>query len=410
MAESAQSRDHGDTLAHLRDEFLLPEGIVYLDGNSLGPLTRASKAAVDRVVSEEWGFDLIASWNRHGWIDLPERVGEKIAPLIGAAPGQVLCVDSISINLFKLLSAALALRPGRSTILLMENDFPTDGYVAEGLASLVGEDRCRLKRVPPEGLADALDEDVAVLMLTQINYRTGELFPMEELTRAAHEAGALVLWDLAHSAGALPIHLDACSVDMAVGCGYKYLNGGPGSPAFVYVNKDHQGAISQPLSGWLGHRSPFDFSQDYEPAAGVLQFQAGTPPIISMACLDAALDVFAETTLEHLRDKSLALTSYFMEQLSAIETLRELQVLTPHDAVRRGSQVSVAHPQAWGISQALIDAGIIVDFRAPDIVRFGFAPLYNSFGDSQAALDELVSILEDRRYEDPRYQQRWKVT
>ncbi len=410
MAESAQSLDQGDTLAHLRDEFLLPDGVVYLDGNSLGPLTRASKAAVDRVVSEQWGVDLIASWNRHGWIDLPERVGEKIAPLIGAAPGQVLCVDSISINLFKLLSTALALRPGRSTILLMENDFPTDGYVAEGLASLVGEDRCRLKRVPRESLAEAIDEDVAVLMLTQVNYRTGELFPMEELTRAAHEAGALVLWDLAHSAGALPIHLDACSVDLAVGCGYKYLNGGPGSPAFVYVNKDHQGAVSQPLSGWLGHRSPFDFSQDYEPATGVLQFQAGTPPIISMACLDAALDVFSEVTLEHLRDKSLALTAYFMEQLSAIETLRELQVLTPHDAERRGSQVSVAHPQAWGISQALIDAGIIVDFRAPDIVRFGFAPLYNSFGDAHAALEELVSILEERRYEDPRYQQRPKVT
>ncbi|MEM1403082.1 MAG: kynureninase [Pseudomonadota bacterium] len=410
MTESAQSLDLSDTLAPMREEFLLPEDVVYLDGNSLGPLTRASKTAIDRVVSKQWGDDLISSWNRHGWIDLPERVGEKIAPLIGAAPGQVLCVDSISINLFKLLSAALALRPGRSTILLTENDFPTDGYVAEGLASLIGGDRCRLRRVSPASLTDALDEDVAVLMLTQVNYRTGELYSMEALTRAAHEAGALVLWDLAHSAGALPISLDACAADLAVGCGYKYLNGGPGSPAFVYVNQNHQAAIRQPLSGWLGHRSPFDFSPSYEPAAGVLQFQAGTPPIISLASLDAALDMFAAVDLESLREKSLALTSYFMERLSSVESLRDLRVLTPQDAGSRGSQVSVAHPQAWGISQALIEAGIIVDFRAPNIVRFGFAPLYNSFSDAQAALKELASIFESGRHEDSKFQQRPKVT
>jgi kynureninase len=409
MTDVAQL-DAADPLAALRERFLLPEDIVYLDGNSLGALPRAVPDAVDRVLRQQWGGDLIASWNRHDWIGLPTRVGERIAALIGAAPGQVLCVDSISVNLFKLLAAALDLRPRRDTILTLRGDFPTDAYIAGGLADWLGPQRCRVHAVEAPALNEHLDERVAVLLLTQVNYRSGERFDMAALTAAAHDAGALVVWDLAHSAGVMPIDLDACAVDFAVGCGYKFLNGGPGAPAFLYVNTRHQGGVRQPLSGWLGHATPFDFAPQYRPAPGVRRFQAGTPPIVSMAALEAALGVFNDVDLNAVRRKSLALGDLFLERLAARPALRELNCITPREHARRGSQLSLRHEQAWGISQALIDAGVIVDFRAPDILRLGFAPLYNCFADVEAALAALERVMVNETYRDPAYDQRPAVT
>lgn len=410
MTQRAQDYDRADELRSLRALFELPDDTVYLDGNSLGALPRSVPAAVSAVVEQQWGRDLIRSWNIHHWIDLPLQVGERIAPLIGAGPGQVLCVDSISVNLFKLLATALALRPGRRVILCAEGDFPTDGYVAQGLARLLGEARCTLRRVPSDSLAAAFDDEVAVLLLTQVNYRSGECYDMQALTEAAHKAGALALWDLAHSAGVIPMELDALDVDMAVGCGYKYLNGGPGAPAFVYLNRRLQNQVEQPLSGWLGHRGPFGFEPDYHPAGGILAYQAGTPAVISMAALNAALDVYDHTTVAAIRAKSLALTQFFLEGLRDGGLLEVFDCVTPTEPERRGSQVSLCHAQAWGISQALIEAGVIVDFRAPDIVRFGFAPLYNSFADAQTAIDTLQQILADERYLDTRFATRPAVT
>ncbi|WP_439108151.1 kynureninase [Congregibacter sp.] len=410
MSDHAANLDADDPLADLREEFLLPDGTVYLDGNSLGALPRAVPVAVNRVVEEQWGQDLISSWNSHEWIRLPTTVGEEIAALIGAAPGQVLCCDSISVNLFKLLATALEINADRRVILAADEDFPTDAYIAQGLAQLLGESRCELRRVAASDIESALSDEVAVLMLTEVNYRSGERHDMQKLTNAAHAVGALVLWDLAHSAGVMPIELDSLNVDLAVGCGYKYMNGGPGAPAFLYVNQRHHGCARQPLSGWLGHRDPFAFSVDYEAATGVQRYQAGTPAIISMVALKAALGVFEKVSIEGIREKSLALTSFFMGGLESRGLLRQLECLTPKDAHRRGSQVSVRFEQAWGLSQALIDEQVIVDFRAPDIVRFGFAPMYNSFGDAERALDTLAEILADGRYLNDRFAVRATVT
>lgn len=410
MSLDAKALDGLDSVAALRAQFLLPEGVTYLDGNSLGALPRAVPDALDELVRRQWGEDLIASWNRHDWIGLPERVGERIAPLIGAAPGQVLCCDSISVNLFKLLAAALALRPERRKILTVQGDFPSDGYIAQGLARLLGEQRCEITAVQPIELSAALDDSVAVLLLTEVNYRTGERLPMDDLTQRAHAVGALSLWDLAHSAGALPVELDRCEVDMAVGCGYKYFNGGPGAPAFVYVNRSHHQAVEQPISGWLGHGRPFDFSAAYEAAPGILRFLAGTPPILGMVALDAALTVFDGISIQDLRRKSLALGDFFISHLQALAISSQLECVTPQEHARRGSQISLRHDEAWGISQALIERGVIVDFRAPDIVRFGFAPLYNSFADVERAAQELQGVLKEGRHLDPRFQRRPAVT
>ena len=405
----AASRDAADPLAGLRQRFALPQDQLYFDGNSLGALPAHLPAVLEDALRRQWGEHLISSWNRHGWIDLPRRVGERIAPLVGAAPGQVLCCDSISVNLFKLLAAALALRPGRRVILIREDDFPTDGYIAAGLAALLGQARCELRCVPMESLAAALTEEVAVLLLTEVNYRSGERLAMRLWSRRARDCGALTLWDLAHSAGALPVHLDDCGADFAVGCGYKYLNGGPGAPAFVYVNRAH-GDLRQPLSGWLGHRAPFDFAAEYAPAPGVLRFQAGTPPVLSMLALDAALDLFEGIDMAQLRDKSLALADCFLAELGAAGLAAELECMTPRAPERRGSQLSLRHDEAWGISQALIEAGVIVDFRAPDILRFGFAPLYNRFADVAAAVDRLQQVMREERHRDPRFAERPAVT
>ena len=403
-------RDDGDALAPLRSLFALPADSIYLDGNSLGPMPRMVAAEVQQLLVKEWSEDLIASWNKHDWIRLPKDVGEQIAPLIGAAPGQVLCADTISINLFKLLSTALDLQSGRRVILLAEGDFPTDGYVAQGLAGLLGEQRCVLRRVPAKELLTALNEEVAVLLLTEVNYRSGERFPMDELTAAAHAAGALTVWDLAHSAGAMKVQLDAARADFAVGCGYKFFNGGPGAPGFLYVAERHQEWARQPLSGWLGHREPFAFEAAYQPATGIDRFQVGTPAVISMVALRAALRVFDRVSLDALRAKSLALTDLFMQSLSEAKLDSHFRCITPREHERRGSQVSLCHDEAWGVSQALIERGVIVDFRAPDIVRFGFAPLYNRFSEVTRAVALLREIMDTQAHRDSRFATRPTVT
>ena len=401
--------DQEDRLAGLRDRFDLPEDTVYLDGHSLGARPRNVPERIGRLLGQEWGEDLIAGWNDHDWIGLPTRVGDRIGRLVGAAPGQVVCADSISVNLFKLLGAALSLNPGRNVILSQADNFPTDLYMGEGLAGLLGAGRCRLRAVPEADLLSRLDEHVAVLMLTQVNFRDGRLHDIPSITRRAHEAGALVLWDLAHSAGAVPLELDAWNVDLAVGCGYKYLNGGPGAPAFLYVAHRHQNEAAQPLSGWMGHARPFDFSPGYEAAGGIRRFLAGTPGILGMAALDAALDAFDGVTVRELREKSLALTGAFIEAISGLG-LHGVEVITPREPESRGSQVSISHEHGYGVAQALIADGVVVDFRAPDAVRFGFSPLYNRFADVAAAAEALARIVREERYLSPEFSERKGVT
>ncbi|TCO78351.1 kynureninase [Chromatocurvus halotolerans] len=408
--DEATRLDSHDPLRAMRDAFALPQDRVYLDGNSLGALPRCVSERVRAVVDQQWGRDLITSWNVHGWVNLPLSVGEKIAPLIGAAPGQVVCCDSISVNLFKLLATALGLRPSRRVVLTCAGDFPTDAYMGQGLHSLLGAERCEMRAVGVGELADALDETVAVLMMTEVDFRSGRRHDMRELTAAAHACGALVLWDLAHSAGALPVDLDDCGVDMAVGCGYKFLNGGPGAPAFLYLAQRHHNQVTQPLSGWFGHAAPFAFDPDYRAAPGISAYQAGTPGVIGMQALDAALDLFTGLEPASLRRKSLALTGFFMEGVAADPALAAMEVLTPTEEARRGSQVSLRHPEAHAIAQCLIAAGVIVDFRDPDIVRFGFAPLYNSFTDAAIALQCLSTVLSAGAYANERYRQRAQVT
>ncbi|GAB5415314.1 MAG: kynureninase [Congregibacter sp.] len=409
LTEGAKALDSADPLAYARALFVLPEGVTYLDGNSLGAMPKSVMPRVQEVLEQQWAEDLIASWNRHGWIDLPLRVGERIAPLIGAAQGQTLCVDSISVNLFKLLATAIQLQDSRSVILIAEGDFPTDGYVAAGLALLLAE-RCEIRRVPIAQLPSVLDDSVAVVMLTEVNYRTGERYPMAELTELAHDAGALMLWDLAHSAGVMPIHLDDCNVDMAVGCGYKFLNGGPGAPGFLYLNKRLHNRVQQPLAGWLGHAKPFAFDARYSPAAGVARYLAGTPPIISMQALDAALDVFDRVSVHAIRQKSVDLSRFLLEALQGLDVLETLRCLTPGTESARGSQISLQHADAWGMSQALIERGVIVDFRAPDILRIGIAPLYNSFADMHRCAQALRDVLVSKAYDDPKYAVKLTVT
>lgn len=401
--------DIADELSERRDLFELPAGMVYLDGNSLGALPRAVAERLEHVVRGQWGHDLITSWNRHDWINLPQRVGDRIASLVGAGPGQIVCADTISTNLFKLLSAALGLQEGRRVILSQEGNFPTDMYMAEGLQALLGPEHCEFRAVPASDLSEALGKDVAVLMLTQVNFRDGSLHDMAAITREAHRHGVLVLWDLAHSAGVVPVELDRWKVDMAVGCGYKFLNGGPGAPAFLYLAQRHHEHARQPLCGWMGHRRPFDFEAAYHPAPGVQRFLAGTPGILGMAALDAALDVFDGVSIQQLRHKSSALTQCFIEAVDR-SALPALELLTPRHAERRGSQVSLAHPDGFAISQALIAHNVIVDFRAPNIIRFGFSPFYNRFDDVRIAVETLADIMNRERYKDPRFLRMQKVT
>jgi kynureninase len=402
--------DRADPLAELRAAFDLPADLIYLDGNSLGALPVAVRARLQDTLDRQWGEGLIRSWNTHGWIDLPTLVGEKIAPLLGAAPGQVICTDSISVNLFKLLSLALSLNPGRTAILSAADNFPSDLYMVQGLSDLLGEDRCSFRQVNEENIPEALDEEVAVLLLSHINFRSGRILPMADITAAARQAGVLVIWDLAHSAGVMPLALDAAGVDFAVGCGYKYLNGGPGSPAFVYAASRHQDRAWQPLSGWMGHHQPFAFDPQYRAGPGMLQFLCGTPPVLSMSALDAALGVFEGVDPGLIREKSMALGELFIARLEEAGLGPELALLSPRDASERGSQLAFTHPQAYGLCQALIERGVIVDFREPDILRMGFSPLYNSYADVGAAVSQLAAALAAGEHLDPRWSERNKVT
>jgi kynureninase len=408
--EQISQLDATDGLAHKRALFSLPEGVIYLNGNSLGALPQSVPPHLDKVTNRQWGDDLISSWNKHGWIDLPQRVGEKIAPLLGAAGGQVICCDSISLNLFKLLASGLQLQPGRTRVLSQKDNFPTDLYVAQGLQQLLGASRCQLQLVAADQLVDALNDEVAVLMLSHVNFRDGAMHDMAGLTCIAHERGALVIWDLAHSAGVLPLQLDDWDVDFAVGCGYKFLNGGPGAPAFVYVNRKHHDRFTQPLCGWMGHKAPFEFAIDYEPAGGVNQFLTGTPSILSLAALDAALDVFADVDRGLLRQKSIALGECFLALVEQQPVLAELRLVSPRQVDKRGSQLSFAHSEAYAICRAWADAGVVADFRSPDLLRVGFSPLLLSFAEIEKAVRLLAEVVENETFRATRYQQRLKVT
>jgi len=402
--------DGSDLLARMREQFIVPDNSVYLDGNSLGCLpVYAQQRAID-VVDQQWGQDLITSWNKHGWIDLPVTVGEKIAALIGAASGQTICCDSVSVNLFKILSAALSMRPDRHIILSQRNNFPTDLYMVQGLQALVGSDRCELRLLEDSEIDRQLDDSVAVLMLSHVNFRTGKVYDMRMLTELAHKHDILVLWDLAHSAGVYPVELDSCQVDFAVGCGYKYLNGGPGAPAFAYVAERHHDIFNQPLCGWMGHQSPFDFDTEYQAASGISRLLAGTPPVVSMSILDAAMNVFRDVDINQIREKSLRLSRLFMQLMDQYPELSVLECLSPTDEAERGSQLAYRHPHAFAICQALIAHGVVADFRAPDILRAGFSPLYLRYADIWQSVETLATIMREERWRDERYQIRSKVT
>jgi kynureninase len=407
--ETCLSFDRQDPLAAFRDEFALPEGLIYLDGNSLGALPRATGPRLNQVATDEWGNGLIRSWNAAHWIDAPRRIGDKIARLIGAASGEVVVADSTSVNLFKLLAGALSLQPERHFILTETGNFPTDLYIAQGLIDLLGGKHA-LRTVPPGQLESAIDGSVAVVMLTHVDYTTGELHDMRTVTAAAHKYGALMLWDLSHSTGAVPLDLNRCAVDLAVGCGYKYLNGGPGAPAYLFVAKALQEAIRSPISGWMGHATPFAFESDYRPAAGVGRHLAGTPPVLSMLALEVAVDLWLQVDQAEVRRKSMALGDLFIRLVE--ETCRGfgLQVASAREAARRGSQVSLRHPEAYRIMRALIDKRVIGDFRTPDLMRFGLAALYTRYVDVFDAVRCLHEVMKTSAWQRPEYATRLTVT
>ncbi len=428
-----QQLDAQDPLRHLREQFSLPPGVIYLDGNSLGVLPKTAAARVSQVVTQEWGVDLIRSWNKAGWFEQPQRLGDKIARLVGAGPGELVATDSTSVNLYKVLSAALSIcqhdAPQRRVIVSERSNFPTDLYIAQSLCAQRGY---RLHLVEPDEIAAALNADLAVLMLTHVNYRTGAMHDMAAITRAAHAAGALTVWDLAHSAGAVPVDLSAAQADFAVGCGYKYLNGGPGAPAFVWVNPKHTQRrdidVQQPLSGWWGHAQPFAFTADYAPAQGIARYLCGTQPILNMAALECGLDTLLAAEplggMAALRKKSLALTDLFIELVAQRCAGHGLGVATPTVHAQRGSQVSLTREAgsgplgsgAFAMVQALIARGVIGDFRAgdgashKDILRFGFTPLYVGFEDVWQAVEQLKQVLDTQEWMRPEFNQKHAVT
>lgn len=411
--EYAARLDAADPLAAVRDRFVLPEGLVYLDGNSLGPLPIGVADRVRRVVEDEWGGSLIRGWNDDGWVDLPSRVGDRIGALVGAGPGTVAATDSTSVNVAKALTAGLRRNRDRRVVLSDDGNFPTDLYMAQGLLGALDAGH-QLRTVPPEQVEAVLagpdGEDVAVLMLTHVDYRTGRMHDMAALTDLAHHRGAIAMWDLAHSAGAVEVELDAWGVDLAVGCSYKYLNGGPGAPAFVYVAERHAPAVEPLLSGWFGHEAPFAFDLDYRPAPGVGRMLVGTPPVIGLSALDAALDVWRGVSMAEVRAKSVALTERFVAGVEASCAPHGLRLVSPRDPAARGSQVSFAHPDGYAIVQALIADGVIGDFREPDVMRFGFTPLYLSFADVDEAVRRLQVVLDERRHDDPAFHTKAAVT
>ncbi|MEU0337036.1 kynureninase [Streptomyces sp. NPDC006193] len=409
LDEQAVRLDADDVLAPLRERFLLPDGVVYLDGNSLGPLPAAVPEALTDVVSRQWGTDLIRSWNTNGWWDAPLRVGDAVGRLLGAAPGQTVAGDSTSVQLFTALSAAAALRPGRTLLVTDPGHFPTDRYLAQAVADRQG---LEVRRIPPAGLASFLAAEgdrVAVVSYSPVDFRTGELYDMRALTGAAHRVGALVLWDLCHAAGALPLRLDDLDVDLAVGCGYKFLNGGPGAPAYLYVARRHHEALDTPLPGWTGHADPFGLNRDYTPAPGIARARIGTPPVLSLLALEAALTVFDDVDLAQVRAKSLSLTEFFLRCATELLTPLGFASVTPSDPARRGSHVALRHPHAHGLTRALADRGVIIDMRAPDLLRFGVNALYTTHRDLLTAARHLRTLVREAAY-DPTPQPSGPVT
>ena len=404
--DEATKLDAADPLASARARFELPDGVIYLDGNSLGALPAAAAEALATTAERQWGEDLIASWNKHGWIDWPTRIAAKLAPIVGAKPSELLIADSTSVCLFKLLAAALRARPGKRTVLTQRRNFPTDLYVAQGLAEMLG---LTLTAVPAEDVLAAIDGDTAVVTLTHVDYRSAAIHDMRAINDAAHAAGALTVWDLSHSAGAIELDLTGARSDLAVGCGYKYLNGGPGAPAFLYVAQALQGELRSPLQGWMGHAQPFAFDDDYRAAPGIRSFLTGTPSILALAALDAGLDTFDGIALRDLEAKSRALSQLFVDEVEA-RCGREVTLASPRDPAKRASHVVFAHEQGYAVMQALIDRGVIGDFRAPDLMRFGFTPLYTRFEAVVRAAEILGDILTARAWDDPRFLERKKVT
>ncbi|MDR6772368.1 kynureninase [Azospirillum sp. BE72] len=390
-----------------RVRFRIPDGVIYLDGNSLGPLPVAAEERVARTLAVEWGGQLIRGWNSAGWMVQPRVVGDRIARLIGAPAGSVVVGDTLSIKVYQALAAALAMRPDRRVILSDSGNFPTDLYMAEGLIETLGRGHV-LKVVAPEEVEGSLGEDVAALMLTEVDYRTGRLHDMAALTAKAHAAGVVTVWDLAHSAGALPVDLAGSGADFAVGCTYKYLNGGPGAPAFIYVAPRHAQTARPALSGWMGHEAPFAFDPSYRPGEGVERMRVGTPPVIALAALDAALDVWDGVDMADVRRTSIALCDLFIELVES--QCPELELASPRDGTRRGSQVSFRHPHGYAVMQALIDRGVIGDFRAPDILRFGFTPLYIGEAEVRSAVAVLKQVLDGGLWDRPDYHRKATVT
>jgi len=407
--EEALALDASDPLARFADAFALPKGVIYLDGNSLGPPPRAAQARLAEAARVEWGEGLIRSWNTAGWIEAPLRVGGKIAQLIGAKPQEVAVADSTSVNLFKMAAGALSLRPGRTTILSETGNFPTDLYALQGLAALLGE-RARLKAVAPEDLVAAIDEDTAVVVLTHIHYKSARRWDMATVTAAAQAKGALMLWDLCHSAGAVAVDLNGVGADLAVGCSYKYLNGGPGAPAFLFVAERHQAAIRSPLTGWMGHAQPFAFEDGYRPARDIRGQITGTPPILALAALEAGVDLQLAADPARVEAKGRALTDLFIAQVEARCADPALTLASPREAAGRGLHVSFAHPEGYAVVQALIARGIIGDFRAPDIARFGFSPLFLSFAQVWDAAAAVCDVLDSRAWDTPAFRTRAPVT
>ena len=400
----ARAADAADTLRPLRERFHLPDGLIYLDGNSLGPLPRKTAARLGQVVEEEWGEELIRSWNSRDWIGAPQRVGALIAPLIGAKPHEVIVTDSTSVNLFKLLAAAARLSD-RKILLSEAGNFHTDLHIASGVADLLG---LTLDIAPRAEIESRIGADTALLLLTHVHYKSAERFDMARITARAREAGATTIWDLSHSAGAVPLDLNGAGAELAVGCGYKYLNGGPGAPAFLYVAEHLQEQLHSPLRGWMGHAAPFAFTDDYVPAPGIARFLAGTPPILGLAALEAGIGAFEGVTIGQLWAKSIRLFDLFRALVE--ERCPALTCISPVEPERRGSHISFSHPHAFELCQALIAEGVVGDFRAPDVIRFGLTPLYLGFEDVWTAVERIADVLETERWRDPRFAVRGKVT
>ena len=413
MADAPITREHclaldrQDPIAHLRARFVVPEDTIYLDGNSLGCLPVAVAPRLAGVIEREWGRGLIRSWNDADWYRAPQRVGAKIAKLIGAGPDEVIVTDSTSVDLFKVLAAALRMRPGCSKILGVEGDFPTDAYIADGVARITG---ARFVRVEASGLVDAIDHETAVVSLTHINYKSGFVHDMRRITEAAHAKGALIVWDLSHSAGIMPLALNETDADFAVGCGYKYLNGGPGAPAYVFVAERNQHEFEHPLTGWLGHKDPFAFAPEFIPAKGMDKLLTGTPPILSLIALDAALDAFDGVDMNAVRAKTKSLSQLFVELVDTRLARHGFKLASPRDADQRGGQVSLTHREGYAIMQALIARGVIGDYREPNTVRFGFAPLYTRHSDVYDAVAAIDDVMGTRAWDRPEFTTRKAVT